>query len=114
MGATGSDFAGGDQSVRGRHLGAGRYPCRRCQPPRWRGLFKGGAALAPLAGVDIFVFDKTGALTTGKASVTSVVTLDDNERSSCRSLQVSKPSQSITARLQSERKRLMGASNQPR
>ena len=100
--------------MRGRHLGAGRYPCRRCQPPRWRWLFKGGAALALLAGVDIFVFDKTGALTTGKASVTSVVALDGNERSFLSLLAGLEAQSGITARLQSERKRLIAASNQPR
>jgi heavy metal translocating P-type ATPase len=42
-------------------------------------LFKGGAALETLAAVDTFAFDKTGTLTTGKAVVTRVVALDDNE-----------------------------------
>ena len=42
-------------------------------------LFKGGAALETLAGVDIFAFDKTGTLTAGNASVTGVVALDGDE-----------------------------------
>ena len=42
-------------------------------------LFKGGAALETLAAVDTFAFDKTGTLTTGKAIVTRVVALDDDE-----------------------------------
>jgi Cd2+/Zn2+-exporting ATPase len=42
-------------------------------------LFKGGAALETLAVVDIFAFDKTGTLTTGRAEVTGIVTLDDDE-----------------------------------
>jgi len=43
-------------------------------------LFKGGAALETLAGVNTFAFDKTGTLTTGNASVTGVVALDGDER----------------------------------
>ncbi|WP_322989320.1 cation-translocating P-type ATPase [Hoeflea sp.] len=43
-------------------------------------LFKGGAALETLAEVDTFAFDKTGTLTTGKAAVTQVVALDDDEK----------------------------------
>lgn len=43
-------------------------------------LFKGGAALETLAAVDTFALDKTGTLTTGKASVTQVVALDGDER----------------------------------
>lgn len=39
-------------------------------------LFKGGAALETLAGIDTFAFDKTGTLTAGNASVTGVVVLD--------------------------------------
>ena len=42
-------------------------------------LFKGGAALETLAAVDIFAFDKTGTLTTGRAEVTGVVALGNNE-----------------------------------
>lgn len=42
-------------------------------------LFKGGAALETLAAVDIFAFDKTGTLTTGRAEVTGIVTLDQDE-----------------------------------
>lgn len=42
-------------------------------------LFKGGEALETLASVDTFAFDKTGTLTTGKATVTGVVALDDDE-----------------------------------
>ncbi len=43
-------------------------------------LFKGGAALETLAAVGTFAFDKTGTLTTGKASVTQIAALDDDER----------------------------------
>lgn len=42
-------------------------------------LFKGGAALETLAGVEVFAFDKTGTLTAGRATVTGVVALDGNE-----------------------------------
>ncbi|MFK4826228.1 heavy metal translocating P-type ATPase [Paenochrobactrum sp. BZR 588] len=42
-------------------------------------LFKGGAALETLAAVDFFAFDKTGTLTTGRAEVTGIVTLDEDE-----------------------------------
>ncbi|MBX8785091.1 cadmium-translocating P-type ATPase [Pseudochrobactrum algeriensis] len=44
-------------------------------------LFKGGAALETLAAVNIFAFDKTGTLTTGRAEVTGVVPLADDEMS---------------------------------
>jgi heavy metal translocating P-type ATPase len=42
-------------------------------------LFKGGAALETLAAVDIFAFDKTGTLTTGRAEVTGIAALGENE-----------------------------------
>lgn len=42
-------------------------------------LFKGGAALETLAGVEVFAFDKTGTLTAGRATVTGVVALDGNQ-----------------------------------
>jgi heavy metal translocating P-type ATPase len=42
-------------------------------------LFKGGAALETLAGVEVFAFDKTGTLTAGRAAVTSIVATDGNE-----------------------------------
>lgn len=42
-------------------------------------LFKGGAALETLAGVEVFAFDKTGTLTAGRAMVTDVVALDGDE-----------------------------------
>ena len=42
-------------------------------------LFKGGAALETLAGVETFAFDKTGTLTTGRAEVTGLVALDGDE-----------------------------------
>ncbi len=42
-------------------------------------LFKGGAALETLAGVDVFAFDKTGTLTAGRAAITGIVALDGNE-----------------------------------
>ena len=43
-------------------------------------LFKGGAALETLAAVDTFAFDKTGTLTTGKVAVTSIVTIEQDEK----------------------------------
>jgi len=42
-------------------------------------LFKGGAALETLAGVDTFALEKTGTLTTGRAAVTQVAALDGDE-----------------------------------
>lgn len=39
-------------------------------------LFKGGAALERLAGVQAFAFDKTGTLTTGRADLTAFVARD--------------------------------------
>ncbi len=42
-------------------------------------LFKGGAALETLGAVKSFAFDKTGTLTTGRAEVTEVVTLGNDE-----------------------------------
>jgi heavy metal translocating P-type ATPase len=42
-------------------------------------LFKGGGALETLAAVDTFAFDKTGTLTTGRAAVTRIVALGDDE-----------------------------------
>jgi heavy metal translocating P-type ATPase len=42
-------------------------------------LFKGGTALETLAAVDIFAFDKTGTLTTGRAEVTGIAALGENE-----------------------------------
>ena len=43
-------------------------------------LFKGGAALETLAAVDTFAFDKTGTLTTGKVAVTSIVAIEQDEK----------------------------------
>ena len=42
-------------------------------------LFKGGAALETLGAVKSFAFDKTGTLTTGRAEVTEVVALSNDE-----------------------------------
>ena len=42
-------------------------------------LFKGGAALETLAEVRAFAFDKTGTLTTGKAELSRLVALGDDE-----------------------------------
>jgi heavy metal translocating P-type ATPase len=42
-------------------------------------LFKGGAALETLGAVKSFAFDKTGTLTTGRAEVTEVVALGNDE-----------------------------------
>ncbi len=42
-------------------------------------LFKGGAALETLGAVKSFAFDKTGTLTTGRAEVTEIVALSNDE-----------------------------------